>query len=157
MDQIVAIMHSIPLKRIPAKVVLATGGWSLQPTDVIENFNYLTNSWSIDHMKLLINSAFHEVVELEGKLYVVGGYDGQQYLDSLYCFDMSIMLWEEMSSIMSKRCYFATTVFDGKIFALGGHDGSRRLKTVEIYDPSSNMWTEMPSMKHKGQTSEQLY
>merc|ERR1712179_83965 len=50
---------------------------------------------------------------------------------------------------MSKRCYFATTVFDGKIFALGGHDGSNRLKTVEMYDPSSNMWTEMPSMNRR--------
>jgi len=149
MDQMEAIMHSIPLKRIPAKIVLATGGWSLQPTDVIETFNYLTNSWSINHMKLPINSAYHGVVELEGKLYIVGGYDGQQYLDSLYCLDMSTMIWEEMSSMMSKRCYIATTVFDGKIFALGGHDGSSRLKTVEMYDPSSNMWTEMPSMKYR--------
>jgi len=148
-DQMDAIMNSISLKRIPDKVVLATGGWSLQPTDVIETFNYLTNSWSINQIKLPINSAYHGVVEVEGKLYIVGGYDGQQYLDSLYCLDMSTMIWEEMSSMMSKRCYIATTVFEGKIFALGGHDGSSRLKTVEMYDPSSNMWIEMPSMNRR--------
>ena len=147
--QIEVIKHSIPLKRIPSKVVLATGGWSLQPTDVIETFNYLTNSWSINHMKLPINSAYHGVVELQDKLYIVGGYNGENYLDSLYCLDMSTMVWEEMSSMMSKRCYVATVIFDGKIIALGGHDGTSRLKTVEVYDPSTNMWMEMPSMNHK--------
>ena len=149
MGQREGIKNSIHLKRIPAKVVLATGGWSPQPTDVIETFNYLTNSWSINPMKLPINSAYHGVVELEGKLYIAGGYDGQHYLDSLYCLDMSTMVWEEMSSMMSKRCYIATVVFDGKIFALGGHDGTIGLKTVEMYDPNTNMWTEMPSMNHR--------
>jgi len=143
------IMNSIPLKRIPSKLVLATGGWSLQPTNVIETFNYLTNSWSFNNSKLPINSAYHGVVELHDKLYIVGGYDGETYLDSLYCLDMSTMVWEEMSAMMSKRCYIATVIFDGKIFALGGHDGTSRLKTVEVYDPRTNMWTEMPSMNHR--------
>ena len=149
MGQMDAIMHSISLKRIPDKVVLATGGFSLQPTDVIETFNYLTKSWSINHIKLPVNSSSHGVVELEGKLYIVGGYDGQQTLESLYCLDVSTMVWEEMSSMMSKREGLSTAVIGGNIFALGGYDGSSILKTVEMYDPSTNMWTEMPSMKHR--------
>ena len=154
MDQMEVIKNSIPLTRIPSKTVLATGGWKqygwgIHPTNEIETFNYLTNSWSINPTKLPINSAFHGVVELEGKLYIAGGYDGETYLDSLYCLDMSTMVWEEMSSMMSKRCYVATVIFDGKIIALGGHDGTSRLKTVEVYDPSTNMWMEMPSMNHK--------
>jgi len=150
LGQMESIKNSIPLKRIPSKVVLATGGWSLQPTDVIETFNYLTNSWSINPVKLPINSAYHGVIELGGKLYIAGGYDGERYLDSLYCLDMSTMVWEEKSSMMSKRCYIATVTFDGKIYALGGHDGgTSRLKTVETYDPSTNMWTEMPSMNRR--------
>ena len=72
------IMNSIPLRRIPSKLVLATGGCTRlpRPTDVIETFNYLTNSWSINDTKLPINSAFHGVVELQDKLYIVGGYNG---------------------------------------------------------------------------------
>ena len=150
--QMEVIMKSIPLKRIPSKVVLATGGQpfqSLYPTDVIETFNYLTNSWSINHMKLPIRSAGHGVVELEGKLYVAGGHDGKEYLDSLYSLDMSTMVWEEMSSMMSKRSYIAAVIFNGKIIVLGGRDETSVLKTVEMYDPNTNMWIEMPNMNQR--------
>jgi len=156
LGQMEGIKGSIPLQRIPNKVVLATGGRSctnILPTDVIETFNYLTNSWSISPLKLPINIACHGVVELEGKLYIAGGFDGEyKHLDSLYCLDMSTMVWEEMSFMMSKRSYLATVIFDGKIIALGGMDGTSTLNTVEMYDPSTNMWTEMPSMNQRRRT-----
>ena len=151
--QMEVIMKSIPLKRIPSKVVVATGGmpWdSLYPTNAIETFNYLTNSWSVSPTKLPIRSEGHGVVELEGKLFIAGGYDRNEYFDSLYSLDMSTMVWEEMSPMMSKRGYGATVIFDGKIIVLGGQVGrTSMLETVEMYDPNTNMWTEMPNMNQR--------
>ena len=115
----------------------------------LETFNPLTNTWTINTTRLPKNIAYHGAVELNNKMYIVGGFDGEQYLDSLYCLDLSTMQWEEMSSMMSKRCYIATAVLGGKIYALGGHDGRHRLNSIEMYDPSTNMWVSMPNMKQK--------
>ena len=63
--------------------------------------------------------------------------------------------WTELSFMLSKRCYVATTIFQSRcvhctafrefipimysfiqrLVALGGHDGITRLKSAEIYDP----------------------
>ena len=147
--QLDEIMNWIPLQRRPAKVVFATGGWSSSPTDVMETFNPLSSTWAISSTKLPINSAYHGAAELEGNLYIAGGYDGNQYLDSLHCLNMTNMTWMEMSPMLSKRCYIATATLDGKLYVLGGHDGASRLQTVEMYDPKTNMWKEMPSMNHR--------
>ena len=156
MDQMQVIKNSIPLKRIPSKAVLVFGGVPLIELEfhenTIETFNNLTNSWSINPIELPIEISHYEVVELEGKFYVAGGWD-EKYsvcLDSVFCLDMSTKVWEEMSSMISKRCWFATVVLGGKIFALGGEDDlGNILNTVEMYDPSTNMWTEIPSMNHR--------
>ena len=145
--QMELIMRYIPMKRRPASLALAIGGWSFNPTNVMETYDILTNTWSISSIKLPMNSAYHGVVELDGKIFIAGGFDGENYLDRLLCLDMSTMMWEEMSPMLTKRCYIATVTLNGKIFAIGGHDGTNRLKTVEMYDPSMNMWMEMPSMK----------
>jgi len=145
--QMDAVMHYIPMKRRPASVFLAIGGWSFNPTNVMETYDNLTDTWSISSIKLPMNSAYHGAVELDGKIYIAGGFDGENYLDSLLCLDLSTMIWEEKSPMLTKRCYIATVTLNGKIFAIGGHDGTNRLKTVEMYDPSMNMWVEMPSMK----------
>ena len=143
------IMNSIHIQRNPGKLVFATGGWSLSPTDIIVTYNHLTDTWLVNNTRLPINSAYHGAVRLNGKLYIAGGFDGERYLDNLYCLDPSTMTWQEMSSMMSKRCYIGTVVLNGKIYALGGHDGTSRLRSVEMYDPSKNMWTEMPDMKQR--------
>ena len=144
------ILEWVPCKRRPAKVILAVGGWdSNGPTNLMEVYDRLSNSWSISPIKLPITSAYHGTEELGGNLYVVGGFDGTQYLDSTHCFNRSTMEWKEMSPMMTKRCYVSTTTLGGRLLALGGHDGSDRLQTVEIYDPQMNMWTEMPSMLHR--------
>ena len=149
--QVEDIMKWIPLQRRPAKVVLSTGGWSSNPTNILEVYDDLSSTWSISSIKLPINSAYHGAVELEDDLYIVGGFAGDQlgYMDRLYCLNLSTMIWKEKSPMMSKRCYIATTTLNGKLIALGGHDGTSRLRTVEMYDPKTNMWTEMPSMLQK--------
>ena len=146
--QLKDIMKWIPLKRKPAKVVISTGGWSSDPTNILEVYDDLSSTWSISTIKLPTNSAYHGAVELEDNLYIVGGFAGDQlgYMDRLYCLNLPSMVWKEKSPMMSKRCYIATTTLNGKLIALGGHDGTSRMKTVEMYDPKTNMWTEMPSM-----------
>ena len=145
------LMQWSKIKRMPPRVCLAIGGWTTTPTNTVEVYNYLSNTWSIS-FSLPINSAYHGAAEIEETLYIAGGFAEQPVgymLDCLHSFNMSTMVWKELSSMLTKRCYIATSVLDGKLFALGGHDGFDRLKTVEMYDPKINMWTEMPSMLQK--------
>ncbi|XP_046841392.1 kelch-like protein 12 [Xenia sp. Carnegie-2017] len=41
---------------------------------------------------------------------VVGGYNGESYLDSVECLDMSINVWRELPSMMTKRNFPAAVV-----------------------------------------------
>ena len=141
--------------RIPAKVVLAVGGWEEEPSKQSEMYNPLTQSWGIITDKLILpqpSMAYFGLEVLGENLYLVGGYtnDGtnQQFLDNLYKFDMSNQKWTEMSFMDNKRCYVSTAVIGDKIYAFGGHSGgvNGRLKSAEVYCPTRNQWDYISDM-----------
>ena len=119
------IMNLVGIKRTPAKILMALGGWSISPCSSIEFYDYINNTWSIADIKLPLDIAYHGAEVIDNKLYIVGGYAGALtgYLDNVYCFDMIDLTWTEVSPMSCKRCYVSTAVMDGQIYALGGHDG----------------------------------
>lgn len=59
------------------------------------------------------------VAALNHWIYVVGGYDGSQQLDSVERFDTENGIWESVSSIKVARSALSLTVLDGKLYAMG--------------------------------------
>lgn len=55
-------------------------------------------------------------------IYVVGGYDGSQQLESVERFDTENSIWENVSSIKVARSALSLTVLDGKLYAMGKLD-----------------------------------
>ncbi|KAF5184992.1 Kelch-like protein diablo, partial [Thalictrum thalictroides] len=86
-------------------------------------------------------------VELDGVLYVVGGFDGKNYLKSAERFDPREASWSKLHSMNTSRGSHALTVFKGKLYALGGYDGSQYVPTVEVFDPLMGTWIEGDKMK----------
>ncbi|GIX85996.1 hypothetical protein CEXT_283751 [Caerostris extrusa] len=41
----------------------------------------------------------------QGKVYVIGGFDGNQCFNSMRCFDPVTHLWEEKGCMYVQRCY----------------------------------------------------
>lgn len=93
------------------------------------------------------------VVELDGKTYVIGGFESGTTSKKLEVYDPTDNTWTTLSSMSTAR-YFATAqVVDNKIYVIGGISNSSLTtttgtyyKTVEVYDPATNTWTTKASM-----------
>lgn len=82
-----------------------------------------------------------------GDLYIVGGEDGSQVLDSAEHFDSSTGSWEALPPMCTRRRGAAAAILDGQVFVLGGHDGSECLSSAERFFPDTGIWQELPSMQ----------
>ena len=89
----------------------------------------------------------------DGKLYVMGGYDGQNSLSTVERYDPAKNAWEAVAPMSAARDGPAAAVFDGKLYVMGGFEGQDELSSVEQYDPARNEWVAMASMALNSGTS----
>ena len=73
-------------------------------------------------------------VDVGGKVYVFGGFDGQQPLNSIEVFDPEMGTWS-MSRVHlhTPRSGTRAVVLAGRVYVAGGFDGENRLKSVECF------------------------
>ena len=79
-----------------------------------------------------------------GKIYAMGGYDGQDRLSSVECLDPQRLLpgWKLVAPMMSQREDFATASMEDRIHAIGGYnDGDFTIRECETYNPETNTWS----------------
>jgi len=99
------------------------------------------------------------VVELNGKIYVMGGfkYYGVVASRAAEVYDPQTDRWEEKAALPAGRHHMAAAVVDGKIYAIGGFKGAWNwefLKTWKFpatnqvweYDPGQDRWHERAPM-----------
>ncbi|XP_043916344.1 kelch-like protein 10 [Protopterus annectens] len=140
-------MNPLTRPRLPYAVLFAFGGWSgPSSTNVIETYNARADMW-VD-VKSIGESprAYHGAVYLKGYMYIIGGFDGVNYFNSVRCYDPVENTWLEASAMHSSRCYVSVTVLNDFIYAMGGFNGHIRLNTAERYAPETNRWTSISSM-----------
>ena len=82
------------------------------------------------------------------KIYVIGGFTGQQILNSVEVFDIETQEWTLGPSMNTPRSGVKAVVYRQKIFALGGFDGDQRLRTVECLDMTKPrpVWSQAADM-----------
>ena len=73
----------------------------------------------------------HATVSIGELIFVLGGWNGNSYLESVEMYDTRSNKWVEITPINTARSYLAAAICDNSIFAIGGDDGSSDLKTVE--------------------------
>lgn len=77
-----------------------------------------------------------------GKIYIAGGKNGSNYLNTVEAYDPSNDTWEQKTPMSQNRSGFRMVEADnGKIYAIGGFDGNSYLNTVEEYNPANDSWT----------------
>lgn len=88
------------------------------------------------------------VTELNGRIYVAGGYGGLTAFDS---YDPKANRWERHANLPAGRNHSALVGHDGKVYLIGGtpSDASGRSDLVWSYDPASNRWTERAKLLHQ--------
>ncbi|CAO2624255.1 Kelch-like protein 24 [Lemmus lemmus] len=83
----------------------------------------------------------HKMAVLLGKVYVVGGYNGQMRLSSVEYYDLFSNRWIEVAPLMEAVSSPAMTRCMRKLFVLGGgSDGNSYSDKVQCYDPETNAW-----------------
>lgn len=136
--------------RVPHEIIFAVGGWSAgSPTNFIETYDCRADKWYLTMGTDRTPRAYHGTAVVDEKIYVIGGFDGTEYFNSVRCFDPIQKTWKEVAPMYTQRCYVSVTVLDGFIYALGGYDGRVRLSTAERYDPTLNQWTIIAPMSRQ--------
>eukprot|EP00250_Pteridium_aquilinum_P007693 c17363_g1_i1 orf=98-1156(-) len=88
-----------------------------------------------------------------GKLYMIGGSQGERACRSVWAFNPRINQWESAASMKVAREFAAVGVIAGQIYVLGGClPGSSingAASWAEVYDPCTNQWNSIPSPPDK--------
>jgi hypothetical protein len=71
-EDLVGLVGSVTRK--PANVVVSIGGWDTKPSNKVEIFNNLSDTWIVSPFCLPIEIAYHGLQPLQDKLYIIGGY-----------------------------------------------------------------------------------
>jgi DNA-binding CsgD family transcriptional regulator len=113
-------------------------------TNLLEIYDPGANKWTKGPSLPVRLSAF-ALIAYEGKLYLFGGWDGENYSNRVFAFDPDQMEWTEKSPLPSARAYVSAVVVLNKIFILGGFDGEHAMDSNLIYFPdrdqnNSNPW-----------------
>ncbi|KAM9678225.1 kelch-like protein 8 isoform 2-T3 [Trichechus inunguis] len=130
-----------------AGVLFCVGGrgGSGDPFRSIECYSINKNSWFFGPE---MNSRRRHVgvISVEGKVYAVGGHDGNEHLGSMEMFDPLTNKWMMKASMNTKRRGIALASLGGPIYAIGGLDDNTCFSDVERYDIESDQWSTVAPM-----------
>nr|KAF6387194.1 kelch like family member 8 [Myotis myotis] len=130
-----------------AGVLFCVGGrgGSGDPFRSIECYSINKNSWFFGPE---MNSRRRHVgvISVEGKVYAVGGHDGNEHLGSMEMFDPLNNKWMMKASMNTKRRGIALASLGGPIYAIGGLDDNTCFNYVERYDIECDQWSTVAPM-----------
>ncbi|XP_068096221.1 influenza virus NS1A-binding protein [Hyperolius riggenbachi] len=86
--------------------------------------------------------------ELSGKLIAAGGYNREECLRTVECYDPGTNDWTFLSPMKTPRARFQMSVLMGDLYVVGGSNGqSDDLSCGEKYDPKANTWTPVAELR----------
>ena len=89
---------------------------------------------------------------LDGKLYAVGGFNGDDgNLSSVERYDPAVGAWEAVAPMALARFGAGVAALEGKLYAVGGgvegeDEDEVDSNSVERFDPATNTWEEVSPM-----------
>ncbi|XP_075462123.1 kelch-like protein 8 isoform X1 [Ascaphus truei] len=130
-----------------AGVLFCVGGrgGSGDPFRSIECYSISRNSWFFGPE---MNSRRRHVgvISVGGKVFAVGGHDGNEHLGSMELFDPLTNKWMMKASMNTKRRGIALSSLGGPIYAIGGLDDNTCFNDVERYDIECDQWSAVTPM-----------
>ena len=109
-------------------------------------FISIRDTWnSTDMPPMRDRRSFPSAVVADDEMYVLGGYDGNDTLRSVECFNFNTLEWSQAPPMGTPRSNAGACVFNNKIYLVGGWDGIS-LNSVECYDIATRVWQRLPSL-----------
>ncbi|CAH8450976.1 unnamed protein product [Schistosoma turkestanicum] len=128
-------------------VVIGGFGSDQDPSDSVEMFNPRTLEWN-ELPDLPISYRYVAACSLGTCVYVIGGFDGNERLNTVYFLDIAQREegWRLLTPMHYKRGLSAACTNKGLIYVCGGFDGQSRLRSFEVYHPKIDEWRILEEM-----------
>lgn len=123
--------------------VYVPGGCDIggSPMRAVEVYDAQTDSWR-EGSPLPWPRCAYALAVWEGRLYLFGGWDGQQYTADVYVYDPQTDAWSAETPMPAVRGFAAAAALGERIYVVGGYDGERELTTCAFYEPRTGTWAE---------------
>uniref|UniRef100_A0AAQ6ACX1 BTB domain-containing protein n=2 Tax=Amphiprion TaxID=80969 RepID=A0AAQ6ACX1_AMPOC len=85
---------------------------------------------------------------LNGRLIAAGGYNREECLRTVECYDPKEDRWTFIAPMRTPRARFQMAVLMGQLYVIGGSNGhSDELSCGETYDPHADEWAQVPELR----------
>ena len=116
-----------------------------QPTSAVEAYSPSQDAWRpvaplphpVSGALTLSDGAF---------LYLIGGIDGQTYLDEAYVYDPAEDTWRPLPALPQPSAFATGGALTGKLIVVGGENDSVVLTACHLFDPTESTWSDCPDM-----------
>lgn len=112
--------------------------------DVLEIYDPHSDTWSMAS-PLPVPLCAYAIAPFGDGFYVIGGWDGQHYLKSVYFYDAVSDSWREEASLRVARGFATAATVGDRVYVVGGYDGAREHSLCESYDPTLAMAGQDPA------------
>ncbi|GAB6066852.1 kelch repeat-containing protein [Methylothermus subterraneus] len=115
------------------------------PVDTVFEYLPAENRWLARRPMPTPRGALAAAV-LDGKIFAIGGYDGQRSVAVVEVYDPDVDTWQPVASLSVPRDHLAAAAVGGRVYAIGGRvdlNYRRNLGVVEAYDPGSGRWRQI--------------
>jgi DNA-binding CsgD family transcriptional regulator/N-acetylneuraminic acid mutarotase len=121
-----------------------------KPTNVLEVYDPDVGLWE-SRAPLPKALYAYGMVAFEGKLYLFGGWDGVEFIDSTYIYEPDSDVWYQGNSLSVPRGSSAVVSSSDGVFVVGGRNNEGVLDLTEYYQPSKegaseSAWTHITPM-----------
>ncbi len=79
-------------------------------------------------------------------LYVLGGYDGDTFLDTGYVYDPAADSWRPLPPLPTARAFASGGTLTGQLYVVGGQNENGALADCQRYDPAAEAWSDCPPL-----------
>uniref|UniRef100_A0A4W4G0M3 BTB domain-containing protein n=1 Tax=Electrophorus electricus TaxID=8005 RepID=A0A4W4G0M3_ELEEL len=85
---------------------------------------------------------------LNGQLIAAGGYNREECLRTVECYDPKTDSWRFIAPMRTPRARFQMAVLMGQLYVMGGSNGhSDELSCGETYNPNMDEWAQVPELR----------
>ncbi|XP_077292235.1 kelch-like protein 25 [Arctopsyche grandis] len=130
--------------------VFVFGGWNFvdRSHNRVYSFDLLTGALkNLAPMK--VKRSLSTAVVVNGRIFVIGGYNQENILDTVEEYDYVKNSWIKVASMKRKRHCHASVVYKEDIYVFGGENEDEYLNSVEVFNTKKNQWKILRPMKWK--------
>ncbi|XP_063685339.1 kelch-like protein 3 [Bolinopsis microptera] len=139
----------VPRKRIRPHALFVCGGIDSKRIFLksVECYDVEREEW-FPCADMLTKRGSHGIALMNGKIYAVGGHDGNEFLDTVEMYDPITDVWTSIPNMTRARNGAGAAVIGDNLYAIGGRDKQSRHKTCERFSHERGSWQQISDMNH---------